>query len=265
MVGQKRNKEIIDQWVSKGTFPRFLIIYGRTGSGKKELVKYIQRKFNCRFIYNTVGVDDVRDTIKDAYKAVDKVFYVFADCDNMSNAAKGALLKITEEPPENAYFILTVSRMANLPDTLRSRSSTIDMQPYSKQELREVSGDDMIIKLATNPGELIELQNMDVRDLVNTCKNFADLLKERGNGTKIFKIIYELKYKPEDKGVSPVLFLNTLCMIYKEDAMETNDLRSVKAFMECSKALGMLSRYSVKKISVMDVWALTMQDIWMEE
>ena len=45
-----------------------------------------------------------------AYKQTKPIMYVFKDCDNMSNAAKNALLKVAEEPPQQAYFCNVIEK-----------------------------------------------------------------------------------------------------------------------------------------------------------
>ncbi len=54
--------------------------------------------------------DDVRNIISMAYKQTKPIMYVFKDCDNMSNAAKNALLKVIEEPHNRLTFVMLLKK-----------------------------------------------------------------------------------------------------------------------------------------------------------
>lgn len=98
MIGQERSLTKIDRMIEIG-FPRFSIICGETGSGKKTIAKTIAKKLNAHLIISEIKVDNIREIIDLAYKQSEPTLYLIPDTDKMSNAAKNALLKVTEEPP----------------------------------------------------------------------------------------------------------------------------------------------------------------------
>ncbi len=73
-------------------------------------------------------VDQIRDVSADAYimptEAQRKV-YVLRQADTMNPAAQNALLKLLEEPPRSASFVLAVERAESLLPTVRSRCEVI--------------------------------------------------------------------------------------------------------------------------------------------
>ncbi len=73
-------------------------------------------------------VDQIRDVSADAYimptEAQRKV-YVLRQADTMNPAAQNALLKLLEEPPRSASFILAVERAESMLPTVRSRCEVI--------------------------------------------------------------------------------------------------------------------------------------------
>ncbi len=73
-------------------------------------------------------VDQIRDVSADAYimptEAQRKV-YLLRQADTMNPAAQNALLKLLEEPPRSASFILAVERAESLLPTVRSRCEII--------------------------------------------------------------------------------------------------------------------------------------------
>ena len=57
------------------------------------------------------------------------------DADALSEAGQNALLKVLEEPPAHAYFVLTVSETAKLLPTLLSRAEILAVPPLSDERL----------------------------------------------------------------------------------------------------------------------------------
>ena len=92
MIGQKKLLKNIDSIIT--TFPRFSIIVGPKGSGKKLLSKEISSKLGSSIINVGVKIDDVRQAIDEAYTQFEKIVFLIANADNMSLAAKNSLLKI---------------------------------------------------------------------------------------------------------------------------------------------------------------------------
>ena len=111
MIGQKHLQSRIEQLITDRTFPRFSILVGPKGSGKKTFANWIitkivrQEALSYSQVCPDVKIDTIRQIIESAYKTISTNIYVIPDADTMSNAAKNALLKVTEEPPNNAYFI----------------------------------------------------------------------------------------------------------------------------------------------------------------
>ena len=103
------------QWRCNRSTPRFIIIVGEQGSGRLTLAKEIMRMLNIKngLIQDSI-VSAGRDTIELAYNCTEPTMYIFRDADDMSLNAKNALLKVVEEPPNNAYFVMTVHNIDNM-------------------------------------------------------------------------------------------------------------------------------------------------------
>ena len=144
-------------------------------------------------IINDCKIDDVRRTIEYAYSYTAPTVYIFRNTDDMSVGAKNALLKVVEEPPNNAYFIMTVHNIDNMLGTIRSRGTVIKMEPYSMQELRSVSEDELKLEYCTNIGEL-QLAHEEVRRAEDCVDDVLKALREK-SGTKLLKACTQLKAK----------------------------------------------------------------------
>ena len=146
--------------VDAGRFPHALIIEGEQGLGKKTLAHRLAAALVCRSdekpcmqctqcrkamqnIHpdiiehgakggaNSFSIQTVRQVISDAYiqpnEAECKV-YILADADCMSIPAQNAFLKIMEEPPSYAIFILTASNKSAMLPTVLSRSVVVSLE-----------------------------------------------------------------------------------------------------------------------------------------
>ena len=163
------NERVINQLIAlmdSGHFPHAVIIEGEQGLGKKTLARELAAALVCRgeekpcyecsqckkamgkihpdiFEYvpsgtaNSFHVDTVRDIINDAYmqpNEADFKVYILANAECMNASAQNALLKILEEPPAYAVFILTVTSKSALLSTVLSRSVTVALEGVNISE-----------------------------------------------------------------------------------------------------------------------------------
>ena len=88
----------------------------------------------------TIGVEPVRDAITEAlikpFYNQHKVF-IIDDGDILTPQAQNALLKIIEEPPEYAVFIIICTNSEILLETVRSRAVTVTFSPLPDDVVRE--------------------------------------------------------------------------------------------------------------------------------
>lgn len=193
MIGQKNNIQTLIQWRCNKSVPRFIIIAGNEGSGRLTFAKAILKTINAKGVIMGNSISDVRDTIEQAYYITQPTCYIFRDADDMKNEAKNALLKVVEEPPNNAYFIMTVHNIDNMLSTIRSRGTVIKMEPYTMQELRSVSEDELSLEYCNNIGEL-QIPHEEIQRAEDCVDGVLKALKEK-SGTRLLKACTQLKAK----------------------------------------------------------------------
>lgn len=262
MVGQDYLKQVIQKYVDKKLFPRFVIITGQKGSGKKTLVKYIAKKLSAYEVYPGNSVEDVRQAIENAYHCTFPAIYIFPDSDKMSAQAKNALLKVTEEPPRNAYFIITVEDIGNTLSTLKSRGTELKMGAYSEKELSQFTNEETVLRMATNPGQVEQLLSMNASEFYSFCIKVIDNI---GNvtGVNALKIGQSFSFKDDQEGYDPVLFLDCVSRICFARCVEQYEKLSIEEFekytqmvMLCGKYKNELNLTGVKKDATFDAWLL---------
>lgn len=160
-IGNERAKNQLDFLYASGRFPHAIIIEGDEGLGKRTFAREIALNLFCKsaehapcracpqcskvlkkihpdiYEYSASGsvrsfhVDVIRDIKNDIImqpNEADYKVYILGNCQGMSESAQNAILKILEEPPEYAVFILTVTTKSALLETVLSRSVVITLE-----------------------------------------------------------------------------------------------------------------------------------------
>lgn len=176
VVGQKDAIENIMAQSARDKFFGVYILCGQFGSGKTTTARIIAMAANCehkdengnpcgecescRSIRDGVapdvqeiaaavstGVDTVReicDTVAYLPVALRKKVYIIDEVQALSKAAFQAFLKMLEEPPAHAIFILATTDVGAIPPTVRSRAATYYFKQLTQMEIsdhiRKVSG-----------------------------------------------------------------------------------------------------------------------------
>ncbi|MCM1577389.1 MAG: hypothetical protein NC078_01150 [Ruminococcus sp.] len=150
-------------------FVHSYIITGAQGAGKKTAARYLGMSLlcsdkteegdpcgvckNCRRVSSgghpdfieveksktSYSVDkDIRPkVVADSYISpndCDRKVYLLADCDGWDDKAQDAMLKITEDPPEHAYFIFTGKTKEVFLPTLISRSMCLEIHEAATEQ-----------------------------------------------------------------------------------------------------------------------------------
>ena len=253
MIGQKQNLEIIKRWRINRAIPRFIIISGEKDSGRFTLANVIAEQTNAVVYVSEIGIDAVRDVIKTAYTVKQSTVYVFRDCDDMSLAAKNSLLKVVEEPPNNARFIMTVKDTANVLPTIISRATVLQMAPYTVDELGVAQNHKniayMIKTIADNTDERISA----FLKATALCENVIIYI-EKKSMLGVLKELSGIQAKADGPGIEPELFLRAFRhQIQDADINPRVIMKFVPHIVKCSnemKRVGINKKASVETMCI---------------
>lgn len=266
MIGQLHLLENIKS--SLGNFPRFSIVVGDRGSGKHLVVDYICRSLGLQKISFGISIDDVRKIIELSYSQDKPICYVCYNADKMSIGAKNSLLKITEEPPQNAYFVLTLQSLCNTLETIQSRATIFQLDPYTEDDLISYRkfkryGDffDNVIKdVCSSTGEVDTLFKNDVPSFYSFAENVAFKIQEPTTGN-IFKIPKYLKTKEDGEGFDPILLFRAVRNLYIKRAIKEKSSKYLWAAEITSECLRELNLQSVNKVGTVDKWIMDVRTV----
>lgn len=168
LLGNDRVKENLTRSLQKGHISHFYLISGPAGSGKRTLARLLAAAIlcdrpeapclscrSCRKVMDgnhpdvitvddpekkTVPVELIRQARADAFirpNEADHKIYLFPRAQDMGLPGQNALLKILEEPPEYAVFLLLTDNPEKLLPTVRSRCTELALQALPEKTLRE--------------------------------------------------------------------------------------------------------------------------------
>lgn len=270
MIGQIRLQRQISNQISLGKFPEFVIFVAPRGAGKSLLAKKVARQLEAECAEFDTTVEEIREMIETAYTISTPVVYAIRNVDNMSPSAFNSLLKVVEEPPKFARFILTCENIENVPTTIRSRAVVYQFDPYTQDELydfcelKDIPKSEFNVEIADTPGDLIILKEFsDLENFVNVViLNIATV-----SGANAFKIADRVDIKGENNGKFDLkLFWRAFalrCTIYMLEKDVDNSLQFGRAVAITNDAIGDLNSKSINRTMLFDKWLLDVRSEWM--
>ena len=272
-IGQENLTEEITRMIQRGTFPRFVILEGSKGSGKRTLAReLIAKTLGATFIECETGVDAVREVVGKSYKSQDTVVYFIDDADWMSTAAKNTLLKVTEEPPNAAYFVVGVIDRGNILETITSRAVTFPIAPYSPEQLTDYWYDaygqwadrwDDIKDFVRNVGDLQYFAD----EFMSASKGvigFAQTVLENVatvSGVNALKIAGYFNLGDDPTKIDPEFFMHVFKMLCYKKLVAEKDETMAKWILITCRTERMLRDYHMGVLPLLDTWMFDLRSV----
>ena len=274
IVGQLNLINELERKVKNNTLPRFIIFVGPKGSQKLEMSKYITSiLYHNKVIVDDISVDNIRNIINLSYKVSEPAVYIIPNVDKMSNASKNALLKVTEEPPNKARFIMTLEDINNTLPTIKSRATVYNMELFKPEELadyyckkyigdRAVLDNSEVLQIAETPYEIDLLVKYDIFEFIGYINKVIENIATV-SGANSFKIADKINLKDDDSKYDLKLFWKGFMRICAK-----NLLQDIKYYAEAIKitsdALSQININGINKQMLFDKWLLNIRSVWME-
>lgn len=141
LVEQEYIKAILLNQLRTNTTKQAYLFCGPAGDGKTTSARIFANEINSGKgkpveidAASNNGVDDVRQIIEDSKrKPLDSEYKVFIidECHQFSTGAWNAMLKLLEEPPKTAIFIMCTTDPQKIPATILSRVQRYDFRKIS--------------------------------------------------------------------------------------------------------------------------------------
>ena len=270
MIGQNELKAELGMLVENNQLPKFIIIQGRKGSGKKLLCNWLSELSNNQFYYvlPDVKVDTIRQMIDDAYTIKDSTLMVIPDADNMSLAAKNAMLKVVEEPPKNITFVMTIQDINNTLDTIKSRAAVFSMNVYMPHEIELYCNQkgitenlELYKEFCETPGQVDLFNQCNPKEMYDYTQLVMDNIAEV-QPANAFKSSSKLALKFDSEGYDLGLFWKLFINICSKRYIDKRDCKFISGITITSKKLKQLSRVSANKQHLYDSWVFEIREAW---
>lgn len=267
MIGQMETKQRLR---ALSSIPRAITILGSYGSGRSTLAAFIAKDL-LQAPLARVGnkVDDIRELIEEAYKQPSNIVYLLSDLGMASIGAQNALLKVIEEPPNNAYFIITVSSDEEIPSTILSRTFKVRMMPYLPHELRDyarlrnpdIAQDTLeeLIRYATNPRDIDLLLSYDIKEFIEYVIRVQRSL-HKASIPNMLNISERVQTKQEGEGWDLAIFLEAILAIQMQYSIRNIRKDMLKEFVITTRKIREARRKGANKQYIIDTWLLEMRE-----
>ncbi|WP_300924664.1 hypothetical protein [uncultured Clostridium sp.] len=243
MIGQENIKEKLISLYNQNKLPKVIIINGARGYGKKELIKWFSETTNIPYKLFENKIEDIKKALDCAMNEFTISFYVFNSIEQMNatqnKTSQNALLKFLEEPPQNAYIFLLCRDKSLLLPTILSRAITIDLESYSREQLKNFGDNELALNIFNCPGDLIKSKNLDVEKLVQDTNKIIDLL-DKASVSNALNLSKYIKIKEEDDGYDLDLFIKALKFSFVQKYKENKNERLKQMFDTFYKSLNHL-------------------------
>lgn len=205
MLGQTKALNILNSF-SLTNIPHSLLFIGEVGSGKHTLASSLSSRLGMDLIDMTEHIED--SYILDMYNSLIPSFYLI-DLSQVSDKEQNKLLKLVEEPPLNCFLILIGESTSLVIPTILNRCFKIELEEYSRKDLKSFSPKDWPEGMLKTPGQVINF-NFNTLEATEKLVNIINCHMKGMVFPKALDIADKINYSDEYDKVDLNAFLNLL-------------------------------------------------------
>ena len=148
IVGQAGAVSSLRMFIDNGNIPHAQLYKGPSGCGKTTAARVMKRALECGdadFLEinaaDDKGIDIIRQIKKAAFltpMAGEVRIFLLDECHKLTGDAQNALLKLLEDSPKRAYFILCTTDPQKVISTIRTRCTEIEFSSLTVVELEKL-------------------------------------------------------------------------------------------------------------------------------
>ncbi len=161
IVGQTEAVKILTDLGIKGEIPHAILISGPSGTGKTTLARILRKKLKCSDVdYVEMNAADARgiDAIRDISQRVGSApiggrtrVWVVDEVHGLTSQAQDSFLKLLEDTPNHAYFVLLTTDPQKLKKTIKTRCTEIKCRLLTNNEVVQ-----LVINIAHKESLVVE-------------------------------------------------------------------------------------------------------------
>lgn len=229
IVGQTKLLEKLNNYTLI-TLPKTLLFLGEDGCGKHTMINYITEKIGLDLVELTDKITAEQLT-EFTYKTTPTAYLI--NLTNFDEKKQNQFLKFIEEPGEYIFIMLIANSEMGILPTILNRCVKYKLEPYSKEELQEISGsafdNEWVYKICKTPGQITALNLQTFTDMCQLCNTIITKIKTASYANTL-TIATKINYKEDYNKFDFDLFFNALEFIAFETFKETNNEDSFKVY-----------------------------------
>jgi DNA polymerase III gamma/tau subunit len=146
--GQPEAVKLLLDMSKRKAFPHCLLLTGPSGTGKTTAARITARKLECSEhdlnelnIADARGIEvvrEIRSTIHLSPMGGKSRIWLLDECQKSTVDFQSALLKLLEDPPDHAYFILCTTEPEKLLRTIHTRATQIKFNLLKRQDMESL-------------------------------------------------------------------------------------------------------------------------------
>lgn len=228
VIGQIKLMSIIDSYTIQ-TLPKALMFIGQAGCGKHAVSKYISEKFNLDYVEidESVSSAEIEDFL---YRTINTLYVI--DLTKFSEKQQNTFLKVLEEASSTTYFILTACSEAGVLNTVLNRCIKYTFEPYTKQEVEQITGttaNEQAFTIFKTPGKLLNMTDSSFNNIIALANSMVKNIHAAKYANALV-ISTKINYKDLYNKVDFNLFFDAVEYLALEDFKVNSTQRSFTIF-----------------------------------
>lgn len=143
IIGNDSVRASLEKYLANGNLPHTLLLEGQYGGGKTSIARILGAELNATVIEHDCGADGdiarIREVVDSAdYGALfsDVKVIILDEVQKLSAAAQQVLLKTTEDPGQDLYYIMCTTDSDKISPALKSRAVRFKITPVNREGIR---------------------------------------------------------------------------------------------------------------------------------
>lgn len=217
--GQRTSVGVINGWLKNNTVPHAIMLTGPAGTGKTTQARILATKLGATedIDYTEInvseerGVDMVSSLVADVKYSLTghKRVWVLDEIQGATKAAQNSLLKLLEEAPEHAYFILCSTNPEKLLPTLLTRCSQLKVSALSNKALTDILNRVIEAEGKTIPDEVIQAIITHAEGSARTALVTLEQCFTTDRPETMLQLVQEVNLSMQTKDLCNILTANT--------------------------------------------------------
>ena len=149
VIGQDGVIKMLEKMIEREKIPHAILFTGHSGCGKTTIARVLRHELNCVgsdfFEINCANFNGV-EIIRKLQKQISRKpmgggssrVWLIDECHRLTPEAQDAFLKMLEDTPSHVYFMLATTMPTKLKDTIRTRTTAINLKALQNDQLKEI-------------------------------------------------------------------------------------------------------------------------------